>query len=354
MPDRSCTKVCFHHKEAVSDRNERDMKLFSLLTRIFGGRRRLASGSAFADEPGPLEQWKLFLESEAFNNVTQQYALACNKASENIILPRQSHQSASLSIEDWQAALTTTCQFLHSLDDEISLFVLDQIQFRKYKDEIWETLVFLIHGVYFMNHGRRLHKLMDMNDTSLHLLHAATYSLSRCTSNDNNDDEGSHSLSNVETRGSTSALFVFRTVLEKHPEQLLQIEPIWNRTPLHIAAANQCYPIPASIKELCGSEDVDLEVGSNLDSNLDVDEGCSTEILEEILSRTPAEFAGRKDGTGNYPMHLAAAGGCGWASGLGKLLCTAPQIMDDRSLPPVFVVASELGTLDTVFRTSLA
>ena len=297
------------------------MKICTVLSRVLAGRRRLARGSAIANTSGHQERWNAFLDSDTFKNVKKHYVYVCNQVEH---LP----SNQSLASPYWEKALTTTCTLWHVFDDEM-IFSLhwEGKELRDLRDKMWDTLVFLMQGVYFLNHGCSLTRLNDTSNLEF-LLHAATYSLSRCISPGNENTEGS---SMVGAPGSTCALYVFRQVLRNHQQQQLgvQIDPVSRRTPLHIAAANKLLPNTDPFSE---SEDFDV--------------GCSVEIFEEIVSQTPSKFASMKDGTGSYPLHLAAASGYAWSMGLETLFRMAPYVVNDRSLPPVFVLAS---TPDTLF-----
>jgi hypothetical protein len=279
---------------------------------------RLLAGGSVVIEPCTIQSmWDDFLQSDDFLMAKEHWeseARRCSPPTHHAALPH------------WQRALTSACVLWHFHEEEKDI-IRDDIFMDADEEQLcghmWSTIVFLMNGLYHMRHGSILpsrHTHTDeQNDPTEFLLHAATDSLALC-----NDFDSTEMA--ISGHGSSSALFVFQQILQNYESQLGQVGPILGRYPIHIAAANLSLASPA---------------GHN--------HNCSFEILEAMLSKCPQHILATKDSTGVYPLHLAAANGCPWQAGLQSLVCAAPELLDDTSLPPAFEFAAAKASLDTLF-----
>ena len=282
------------------------------------------------------ERWRAFLRSYSYNKAKCHFHHACcNPKGRNV-------QSQILVLHYWQQALTMACYISTLLEDEISLIdkrrcgELDQL-----RSDIWETLTFLIRGTHLIKQG---HPLIEMTNAagSDFLLHAATDALSTCTFNQHYDfiaigADGSFSATRT-------ALSVFYQVLDRHPEQLVQVGPVLGRLPLHIAAAN----FPTFLNETKRSSSGTVASRSSTCSSED-SPNCSLEILEAIVSKCPTSAAAVKDHNGLFPLQIAASSGYPWTAGMSSLFQMAPGVVDCSLSLALLMRAAEKASLTTLF-----
>lgn len=274
----------------------------------------------------PRQKWNSFLKSSTFIKPESHYFHALNDKD-------RGYQSAAMGhlLSDFQRALTIACRLWDFVEEEEMVF-LDgnrancSKDIKELKQRMWSTIVFLVKGTFFVKNNRPLTHLANEKLNNC-LLHAATDVLSSCYLNDNDEDLVQGGAFDGLT-GSTSSLVVFRKILERHPDQLLQTGPFLKRLPIHIAAANPFYRNSQQFQE---------------------DPGCSFEILEAILSKCPAHVASRKDATGSYPLLLALQSGYSWSAGLEQIFRMAPYVTQDRNSPSLVIVAAETSSLNTLF-----
>lgn len=225
----------------------------------------------------------------------------------------------------WHQALGTACTLWHFNEEEEDILGSNRIGVDKDEEslrrQMWSTIVFLLKGVFGVRHGLHPRHVTSEKDEASFILHAATYSLAFCHDNDSSGMP-------LGQYGNPGALSIFQQILETYQHQLVQAGPILDRLPIHIAAANMSFSRTSRSKESLG---------------------CAYEIMEAVLTQSPMSSLCTKDSTGMYPLHLAAACGCPWRVGLRSILLAAPEVLDDPSVPPPFLVAAEKANLDSLF-----
>lgn len=256
---------------------------------------------AFSIEPkSPVNIWDGFLNSKDYSDVMEYYGGACGP---KILDHEKTIPTKSLPPKQcWYNALTTSVhlwQMVHqseikdrTLSNEFgnSLVVLDRNCCRIIKDPLWETIAFLMKGVYYMEYGIPLNRLQE-EETSHFLLHAVIGALPFC-------NENSCFRYSVD---------VFDRVLELHADQITESGPIRGYLPIHVAASNKgrLFQKTYYLNKRCRMFVKPQNIAGYM--------------LNRIVETNP-EAVSIRDSDGNLPMELSCMNGHAATGGLEKLL----------------------------------
>jgi len=202
--------------------------------------------------PTPEDLWNDFIDCSDMKEVFRYYQNACE------VLPGQSNKkkgifsfrrsSALPAKKCWHRALRRACElwsliqqcidhgdeegqlgYWHNNSHHCGIMIMGPSYVDLVKEPLWNTLCFLMKGVYHIANGLSLHRLQyEPNHKSL--LHAAIGSLPYCHWKEKNTFD-------FIARSHTKA--VFDRVLQLHgDQQVTQTGPFNDQIPVHVAASN--------------------------------------------------------------------------------------------------------------------